>query len=553
MCRPIARAAATTCWRSAEPSSPGGVPTATICSSPCATLAATSVEKRSRPACSFLCTMASRPGSKIGILPCFSRPILRSSRSRQNTELPASARQAPVTSPTYPVPTTVTFMRPSRGQFELLGAPRRIRLPAAARRAAPVELARLEAAGLAPIARQAPRMPVHEAAHELQISPLVGRAGGDDLRLEQAVEAEERRIALELLAHQPVGLLGAFRVEGLLEHGVEKVERRVALEVAGEERQAFLGASAFAVGLEQALRHEGEVRRVLRFDTLPVLHRLVQVALAFLEIAEQQARAHALAVRVQRRLEVAARRIRPRLRGFGGGQLAVVLGEVARVRLHQLGHLDGAVPILLLLVDLEEVAPRRGGLRAVLELPERLFGAVEDSGLEVVLAELGERDQLLLRAEARSVEEVLVHADRTVVLPAPAEQAAEREVQLDRLGVDLHHLDERLDRLVGLLVQQEVEALEVRARQRARLGHDLADVDARGDPAQAEEERKAEQPPVFELHGSRSSAASPAAPTRPTRSCAGGTRSRGAGAAPVPGATARRRTHRRRKRRRGPG
>src|SRR3954468_24431177 len=150
-------------------------------------LAGTSVEKRSRPACSLRCTMASRPGSKIGILPCLSRPILRSSRSRQNTELPASARQAPVTSPTYPVPTTVTFIKASWGQFELFGAPRRIGLPAAAGRAAPVELARLEAAGLAPIARQAPGMPMHEAAHQLEIPALVGRARGDDLRLEQAV------------------------------------------------------------------------------------------------------------------------------------------------------------------------------------------------------------------------------------------------------------------------------------------------------------------------------------------------------------------------------
>src|SRR5216683_873131 len=37
MCRPMARAASSTCCRSAEPSSPGGVPTAISCSSPCAT------------------------------------------------------------------------------------------------------------------------------------------------------------------------------------------------------------------------------------------------------------------------------------------------------------------------------------------------------------------------------------------------------------------------------------------------------------------------------------------------------------------------------------
>ena len=93
-----------------------------------------------------------------------------------------------------------------------------------------------------------------------------------------------------------------------------------------------------------------------------------------------------------------------------------------------------------------------------------------------------------------------MHADGAVILAAPAKQAAEREVQLDRLRVDLDHLDERLDRLVGLLVEQEIEPLEVGARQRPRLGDDLLDVDARRNPAQAEEQRKAEQPPEIELH-----------------------------------------------------
>ena len=93
-----------------------------------------------------------------------------------------------------------------------------------------------------------------------------------------------------------------------------------------------------------------------------------------------------------------------------------------------------------------------------------------------------------------------MHADGAVILAASPEQAAEREVQLDRLGVDLDYLDERLDRLVGLLVEQEIEPLEVGARQRPRLRDDLLDVDARRNPAQAEEQRKAEQPPEIELH-----------------------------------------------------
>src|SRR6185369_1995427 len=120
--------------------------------------------------------------------------------------------------------------------------------------AAPVELARLEAAGLAAIARQAPGMPVHQAAHQLEVPALVGRARGDDLRLEQAIEPEERRVALELVAHQRIRLLGPLRLERVLEHGVEQVERGVALEVSGEQREALLRAPGVAVGVEQALR-----------------------------------------------------------------------------------------------------------------------------------------------------------------------------------------------------------------------------------------------------------------------------------------------------------
>src|SRR5437879_2145212 len=124
----MARAAARPCCKSAEPSSPGGVPTAISCSSPCATLAATSVEKRSLPASPFRLPTGSRPGSEL------------------------------------------------------------------------------------------------EVAHQLQVAPPLRRAGGDDLRLEQTVEAEQRRVATQLIAHQRVSLLGTLHFQRLLEHGVEQVE-----------------------------------------------------------------------------------------------------------------------------------------------------------------------------------------------------------------------------------------------------------------------------------------------------------------------------------------
>src|SRR4051812_28194552 len=105
----------------------------------------------------------------------------------------------------------------SWGEIEFFGAARRIGLPATAGWAAPVELARLEAAGFAAVTRKAPGMPVHQVAHQLEVPALVGRACSDDLRLEPAVQAEERRIAPQLVTHQLVGLLVPLRLEGLLE------------------------------------------------------------------------------------------------------------------------------------------------------------------------------------------------------------------------------------------------------------------------------------------------------------------------------------------------
>ena len=104
-----------------------------------------------------------------------------------------------------------------------------------------------------------------------------------------------------------------------------------------------------------------------------------------------------------------------------------------------------------------------------------------------ILRELEHRGLALVGWQVGTVEQVLMHADRAIDLALAAEQIAQREVQIDRLRIDLDDFDERLDRLVGLLVQQEIEAAEIRQRQRARLAQQVLDVDARGDPAQREE------------------------------------------------------------------
>src|SRR6266536_235832 len=394
--------------------------------------------------------------------------------------------------------------RASRRQLELFAPLRRIGFPAAARRTMPVELPRLEPAVLAAVARQPPRVAVYEVAHQLQIvAPLDGR--DHQLSFEQLVQPEQRLVAPQLVLHQLVGRFGAFRVERRLEGDVEQIERRKAREVAAQKRQARFRATERPVALEQALRHQREIRRVLLLDPLPDFDRAGMVARAGGEIAQDDVGADAFAVGGKRRVQMALCSVRARMRRVRHRELAVVVRNLLLRRLtgllFQLARdPDGLHPVLFLLIDLAQEPERLGAMRRVLELEEHLLGAVEQPGLEVVLPELDHRVQPLLPAQVRALEKVAVHADRPLGLPAPAKQAPQREMQLDGLRIDLDHLDERLDRLVGLLVEKEVQALEVGARQLPRFRQQLLDVEARGEPAQPEEQGESEQPPELEFH-----------------------------------------------------
>jgi len=98
--RPRSRATSSRCRRSAEPSSPGGVPTAMNSTSVAATASSSATVKRKRPSLTLLAIRASSPGSWIGTSPAFRRAILSASLSTHTTVFPISAKHAPVTSPT---------------------------------------------------------------------------------------------------------------------------------------------------------------------------------------------------------------------------------------------------------------------------------------------------------------------------------------------------------------------------------------------------------------------------------------------------------------------
>ena len=134
--RPMVRATACTAERSAAPSGPCGVPTAISATSAWSRASAASTVKASRPEASPEASSGSRPGSQIGHCPSRSRRTRSASMSAHTTRCPPSARQAPVTSPTYPEPNTAMrirapLLRPAThgplieiiaGQRQLLGA-----------------------------------------------------------------------------------------------------------------------------------------------------------------------------------------------------------------------------------------------------------------------------------------------------------------------------------------------------------------------------------------------------------------------------------------------
>ena len=67
----------------------------------------------------------------------------------------------------------------------------------------------------------------------------------------------------------------------------------------------------------------------------------------------------------------------------------------------------------------------------------------------------------LLLAKDAGVETVRALLDGAIDLaPSPVE-AAQREVGLDRLVIDPHHLEKMFQRLVGLLIEQEIQTLEI--------------------------------------------------------------------------------------------
>src|SRR6185312_6217481 len=114
----------------------------------------------------------------------------------------------------------------SRVAVRCLGALRRIRLPLLATGTAPIVLPRAKAAVVAFVEPEALDVLADETLDELEVVATIGRRR-QQLRFEQPIEADQRRIPRKLVLDQRRRRIGPFVLERQREERVQQVERRV--------------------------------------------------------------------------------------------------------------------------------------------------------------------------------------------------------------------------------------------------------------------------------------------------------------------------------------
>src|SRR5438132_5973152 len=353
----------------------------------------------------------------------------------------------------------------------------------------------------------------HQALDQLEVVASFGRRS-NQLRLEQFVQPEQRRIAHELVLDELCRCVGAFMGKHLAEERVQEIERRILVLVAAQHPYALRDVPVFAVRVGKPVRDQAEKGGILRFDALPGCGSHVVITLLGLDVAEQDRRSRAQLVFRQSLLEMAACLFELRAQHRSLRQLAIIVGDFLEVRslrerLHPLGDIDRLLPVLFLLEDLQQEAKRLDLERAAVELAEELFGAIEESRAMKILRQLEYRQLPLVGGQIMAIEQILVHADRAIDLALAPKQVTQGKMQIDGLRIDFDDLDERLDRLVRLLVQKKVETAKIRQRQRPRLTQQMLDIDARGNPTKREKKhRECQQPPELDFHRRHGSSAS---------------------------------------------
>jgi hypothetical protein len=206
-----------------------------------------------------------------------------------------------------------------------------------------------------------------------------------------------------------------------------------------------------------------------------VIDRACRVACCHRDIARQHGRAHIGGIDLARELEFIRRSASVLALQRFLRALAIKLGNFLPIGLtarffELLSHGDGLLPVLLDFIDREQASLGFDPVRAAIKSLEGVFGAIEQPGLQKILTQFKQGVFAFYLGQIIAIQQILMHADRTFGFPATAKQIPEREMEFGGLGIQLDDFDKRIDRLIRLLVEQEIQAAEVRARQVGAFG-----------------------------------------------------------------------------------
>ena len=126
-----------------------------------------------------------------------------------------------------------------------------------------------------------------------------------------------------------------------------------------------------------------------------------------------------------------------------------------------LGNQGGLWPVATALVIGQQGEARLRLKRRAFELEQGSLGAIEQTGFQIVQGQRVLSTLMIGLVQVAARQQVLVHANGTFILAAPAKQISQREVQLRCVRVVLYRFDESINRLVLLFIEEEIQSLEI--------------------------------------------------------------------------------------------
>ena len=117
------------------------------------------------------------------------------------------------------------------------------------------------------------------------------------------------------------------------------------------------------------------------------------------------------------------------------------------------------LPFVLALVHpAQRIERARAQPRNLAHLLEQPFRAIEQSRAQIILREREQRLLAVLGRKPLARQQILMNADGALDLAAPAIERAECEMGLDGVRIRIHELEEHVERPVGLLGDEIIEA-----------------------------------------------------------------------------------------------